>query len=744
MEALVQKFLEIVADFHHISNDEAAKMINKCMNMVSIQLNLDLNIVHKQFYSETFLNNCLYGKCSEIDLAQCRKACHCVVFNGVCVSKRVKDYMLINKDPYKYAKTLSTVELEKLTKLVSYLHYNYGVGGLTDNSFDALQYNLNKRLKLKGKKYEKIGAEPVDKIRVELPFPMPSLNKIKPDTKECESFLNRIPRSGLVWSLKLDGISGLVVYNEGTIEGIYTRGNGEIGGDVTYLKDYIKFPNVSGNLVVRGEFILPRKTWEEKYKNGYYSNAGSFVRGNINQGYITPGLVDIYFVAYDILNNYNVDYLNRLRLLELENFNTVEFGYWENPLTFDIISTYIEKRETSLYNIDGMVLGYNVLNEVAVLENPENKVAFKMLLEEQIRHTNVINVDWNLSRYGKYIPVVVFEAVYVDDVRLTRATAHNAQHIKDWNMGVGTEIKVVRSGDVIPQVKDVVINEDIDAIFPDDTYSWYWKRKHILVEEIDSNPKVQIKRIYHFFSTLGVPRLGEKTAEKLWNAGMKEPEMITNAKVEDFLQIKGFGKKSSQTLYDNIRHKMQITPIDRYIIASTTLDLGIGRKLIKTLIGTFPDIIEENYDEEEIKLRLKSKKIAGIGPKRIENISKNIPKFRTFIMSLNNEYIQQAIKYNKQIRDEIAVKGYNVNIQDKIFVLTGFMHRVDYELEDYIYLNKGDIVTTVTSSTSAVIAATLSNITPKMREAVKLKVPVYSLVEFIDKFNINYKKAEIE
>ena len=90
-------------------------------------------------------------------------------------------------------------------------------------------------------------------------------------------YLAKAKDHGMVWSGKLDGVSGMIVFKGGKIENIYTRGDGEIGGDVTYLKDYITFPESTYNyFVVRGEFVLSKKVWAEKYK-GSYANARSFV-----------------------------------------------------------------------------------------------------------------------------------------------------------------------------------------------------------------------------------------------------------------------------------------------------------------------------------------------------------------------------------------------------------------------------------------------------------------------------------
>ena len=114
-----------------------------------------------------------------------------------------------------------------------------------------------------------------------------------------------------------------------------------------------------------------------------------------------------------------------------------------------------------------------------------------MTLEEQLRKTRAINVDWNITRYGRYFPVAIFESVYIDGVRIHRASAHNAAHVLDWRLGKGTEMVVTRSGDVIPTIKDVTVNEKIQPILPGDKYKWFWSDsgKDILLDDIENNPR---------------------------------------------------------------------------------------------------------------------------------------------------------------------------------------------------------------------------------------------------------------
>jgi len=380
--------------------------------------------------------------------------------------------------------------------------------------------------------------------------------------------------------------------------------------------------------------------------------------------------------------------------------------------------------------------------------NPNYKVAFKMLLEEQIRKSKVINVDWNISRYGRYVPVAVYESVYIDGTRLHRATCHNASHVRDWSMGKGTQITIVRSGDVIPAIKDVVVDNSINPIFPPDSssggYDWHWdlqKQKDIYLNDIESNKQVQIARNLHFFQTIGVAKLGEKTIEKLWLDKKKTAESIIKMKKQDLLEIKGIGDKTATTIFTNIHNALKTTSIDRLVSATTTaLCKGLGRKLIKVIVRTIPNIF--SLDETEIINHLKNNKIKGIGPKRIKTVAECIPFLKTYLYNLDSNDIQENLDNYVKKMTILKIKGYDKKIQYKNFVFSGFMGDPPREFEDYIYDNFGDISSTVTSGTEAVIVANVTTISKKMTDAANLKVLVYTVEEFSDKFGITLKNKD--
>ena len=126
-----------------------------------------------------------------------------------------------------------------------------------------------------------------------------SMDKIKPDTGAMERWKAKYPGNKVI-SGKLDGVSGLYSTEGGTPK-LYTRGNGKIGQDISHIIPFLRLPMIE-NITIRGEFIIKRDTFEEKYE-GTAANARSFVSGTINLK--TPDYTkyaDIDFVAYEVIN----------------------------------------------------------------------------------------------------------------------------------------------------------------------------------------------------------------------------------------------------------------------------------------------------------------------------------------------------------------------------------------------------------------------------------------------------------
>ncbi len=634
----------------------------------------------------------------------------------------------LNKNPDRIAIKLTTKQLEDSIEAANILYYN-GISTLKDYAYDTLVYYLQKKYKAKNKRLERIGAIPNEKIRSKLPEYMPSLNKIK-----VHNLLNHLEKD-LVWSLKLDGVSGMVIYKDGEVDKVFLRGDGIIGGDISFIKSKIKFPKITTtqykNITIRGEFIMSKEDFEQYSTT--YSNPRNFVSGALNSLYESD-LSHISYVAFDIVSlgsEIIPKPLNTFKILESLDFSVVKYGIFEDPTAFDIIQLYKTEYEEYKYNIDGIVLSKNQTRNVPQsLHNPEDTVAFKMNLIEQIRDSKILNISWQISRHGRIIPVAEFEPVFIEGVRIHRATAHNAYtSVKKWKLGVGTPIKVTRSGGVIPQIVEVLTDENIEPIMPNIKYTWMWKGRDILLEDPESCPEVHIKRQIYFFETLTIPGIRDGMIRRMWENKLDKLEDIIKADPVRFKKVRGIGAKKSEKFVKDIKFGISHARMYRLMMASCCFEKGMGKTFMRLISTEIPDAICSDNIEE---LKKKLIKLKGIGAKRSIMFTSGLGKFKEFITNfneINNNNIERI--------NIIKQQGYNKDIIEKNFVFTNLD---DDDLEDYIMDHKGSIGKSVTKKTNAVICGNLLSFTTKMEKAIELGIKIYTKDEFILKYNIENVK----
>ena len=208
--------------------------------------------------------------------------------------KKISKYS--DNDLQKYFNTEKLDTLHKLKLYLDDIYYNTGQdSGLKDYQYDMLKETLDKR---DPDYVVPVGARIREgENRVKLPYWLGSMDKFKPNSEqEIKRWLLDNKASQYNIEYKLDGVSCLLISTGGKIK-LYTRGDGIVGADISYLAQYFKtIPKLSKDIAVRGELIMPVKTFTNKYSDEY-ANPRNMVAGRVNAKEIRPGLSDIDFIA---------------------------------------------------------------------------------------------------------------------------------------------------------------------------------------------------------------------------------------------------------------------------------------------------------------------------------------------------------------------------------------------------------------------------------------------------------------
>jgi DNA ligase (NAD+) len=316
-----------------------------------------------------------------------------------------------------------------------------------------------------------------------------------------------------------------------------------------YMARYFTFNTIftftkNKNIVIRGEFIIPKEVFEEKYKTRF-ANPRNMVAGIINHKTINEAINDVHFVAYEVIKP-ELTPSEQMNYLSTINVERVLYIY-ADMLTNEILSNLlVDWRSNYMYEIDGIIVTDD-RSYPRISGNPEHAFAFKMVLSDQVAEALVVDVLWTPSKDGYLKPRVRIEPIHLGGVRIEYATGFNGAFILDNKIGVGATIKLIRSGDVIPHIVDVIVSAP-EAKMPDLAYKWNESHIDIMLENISSDPIVRIKNITGFFKGIEVEGLSSGNITRIVDAGYNSVPKIINMSVQDLLDIEGFKEKMANKI----------------------------------------------------------------------------------------------------------------------------------------------------------------------------------------------------
>jgi DNA ligase (NAD+) len=612
-----------------------------------------------------------------------------------------------------YLKNTPIKKLHTLKLKLDELYYNQGTSPVSDDLYDMLKDFL---VKNDSSYVPPVGAKLRDTDnRVALPYWLGSADKITPkDTDDIDRWL--IANNGSYLAMdKLDGVSCLLII-ENEIVKLYTRGDGKIGADISYLASYLNIPKVS-DISVRGELIMSKKAFEPYKASGQYKNARNMVAGMIGAKTARAGLKDIDFVTYEIVGDSMEKPLSQLKKLKKLGFTVVKHEPIHVITMENLERVYRRFREESKYDIDGLIVQNNTPYDRNISGNPEYMFAFKMLLDDSIHNAVIKSIEWNVSKWGQLKPVVIIEPIELNDITIQRATAHNAKYVVDNLLGPGAIIKVTRSNEVIPYIVEVVKHAKT-AQLPTCPYTWDKNGVNMITAENDST--ICVKLISGFFAKLNIKHVSEATVRKMYDNGLNNLIKIVSASKERLLQVPEFQEKSAERIYTNIREGLQNVKLSQLLGASGVFGFGIGRKRMDALLLDIPDLltIYKKYNKKDLIDLIMG--VEGFSYIMAEKVAVNL-KYADSLVQKLSEYV--TLQSEKRVGNDMIGHKY---------VMTGFR---DKKLEEDIASRGGKVVSTVSKNTTAVIVNMKSDkLTGKLKKADDLGIPIYEKERFISQF----------
>ncbi|MBO4835346.1 MAG: NAD-dependent DNA ligase LigA [Lachnospiraceae bacterium] len=578
--------------------------------------------------------------------------------------------------------------------------------------------------------------------------PMLSLDKTK-DPEALASFLG--DQKGIL-SWKLDGLTIVLTYENGTLLKAVTRGNGEIGEVVTAnAKQFENVPlNISypGTLVLRGEAVIRYKDFEKINEeitdlSAKYKNPRNLCSGSVRQ--LDPGVTAKRHVRLYV---FSLEGAGDGETLPIADANSNEEGFkWLKSLGFDVVPYKIVTKDTVVDAVqeyakeildfeipsDGLVL---LMDDIAygkslgrTAKYPRNAIAFKW--KDEIAQTTLLEVEWSPSRTGLINPIAVFEPVELEGTTVSRASLHNLSIIEGLKLGIGDTITVYKANMIIPQIaenltgkNDLVFTKTCPACGSDTVIHDENGVKTLLCPNPDC-PAKKIKTFADFVSrnAMNIEGISEETLEKFIGHGFisefADIYKLSRHK-DEITSMMGFGEKS----YDNI---MKSVDHSRHTTCARVLNalgiIGIGQanaKLISRYYkNDFSRIREASYEELIT--------IDQIGDVLAQSIT-------GYFSDEKNKMIVDDLLAEIIFEEEDS--GNSEKLAGLTFVITGSLKHYENRdaLKAEIENQGGKVAGSVSSKTSFLINNDIFSNSSKNKTAKSLGIPIITEEEYMEQF----------
>lgn len=588
--------------------------------------------------------------------------------------------------------------------------------------------------------YEVVSALPKERHEK----PMLSLNKTK-SVEELADWLGG--QTGLL-SWKMDGLTIVLTYQNGTLVKAVTRGNGEIGEVITAnAKAFVNVPlNISyqGELILRGEAIIRYSDFEKINEqiedvDAKYKNPRNLCSGSVRQlnSEITAQR-HVHFYAFSLVKADGIDFKNsrkeQFEWLKTQGFEVVEYHEVTQETLPETVKMYSEAIAENDTPSDGLVLLYDDIAYGQSLGRtakfPRDSIAFKWA--DEIQETKLLYIEWSASRTGLINPVAVFEPVELEGTTVSRASVHNISIMETLELGAGDRITVYKANMIIPQIADNLTRSgvrDIPEVCPVCGGQTEVRQINDVKSLYCTNPDCQAKKIKSFTlftsrDALNIAGLSEATLEKFIGVGMIHEYadiFHMDRHQEEIVEMDGFGQKS----YDNLitaAEKASHTTLPRMVYGLGVA--GIGLANAKMICRHFKNDFEamRHATVEELV------EIDGIG----EVLAQAWTAF--FSDGKNNAIVDHLLEeLTFEAEDEESGEGADEAFAGMNFVITGSLEHFKNrkELQELIERRGGKVTGSVTSKTNYLINNDVASSSSKNKKARELGVPILSEEEFL-------------
>ena len=594
---------------------------------------------------------------------------------------------------------------------------------------------------------QNVGYEVVSELPKEKhPSPMLSLDK----TKEVEALVSWLGDKEGLLSWKMDGLTVVLTYENGTLSKAVTRGNGEIGEVITpNAKTFVNIPsniNYKGKLTIRGEAIITYSEFEKINASiddvdARYKNPRNLCSGSVRQlnSKITAER-HVKFYAFSMVESEDPElnarvgntFSGRFDYLTDLGFEVVEYKKVQAGNLPDTVKWFSEQIPKNDFPTDGLVLSFEDIAYGRSLGTtakfPRNAIAFKWRDEEA--ETTLREIEWSPSRTGLINPVAIFDTVDLEGTDVTRASLHNISYIEDMELGIGDRIKVYKANMIIPQISENLTKSG--GIVPPDSCPACGGETRIKNENDTKtlcciNPDCPAKNIKLFSlfvsrNAMNIDGMSEATIERFIGEGflhgLSDIYHLKEHK-DEIVVLDGFGEKSYVNLTEAIEKSRKAD------MAAFLYGLGIpgfGVANAKLIVKAYKSDMEAiiNAKEEDLV--------------EIDQVGDVLA--RDFVAYFRDEKkLAEVRKLLDEIEFVIEENTLEQDLDGMTFVITGSLETypnrdaLKKEIED----RGGKVAGSVSAKTTCLINNDINSSSSKNKKAKSLGIPIINEEMFKNK-----------
>ena len=636
-------------------------------------------------------------------------------------------------------------KLERMKELVATLtaaskaYYQQNESPLTDFAYDKLydelvQLEAETGTILSQSPTQQVGYQVLEGLtKVRHAKRMLSLDKTK-EVSRLEEWLG--DKTGIL-SWKLDGLTIVLRYENGTLAQAVTRGNGEVGEDITHnAKVFSNLPlqiPFLGELVLRGEGIIPFGEFErinealpdeEKYKNprnlcsGTVRQLNSEIAAERNVRFYTFTLVSA--AGADLPDEKD----KQLAWLASLGFPVVEHRLVTAQTVAEAVRDFEAKIPQNDFASDGLVLTFQSASYGASLGEtskfPKDSIAFKW--KDETAQTTLLEMDWSTSRTGLINPVAVFSPVELEGTTVNRASVHNVSICKELQLGIGDQLLVYKANMIIPQIAENLTrsgNLSIPTHCPvcgGETEIRALKDGEALYCTNPNCHAQRVKSLSHFASrdAMNIEGLSEETIKKFVEQGFVETYVDLfhlEPHGEAIMAMEGFGEKSWTKLQGAMEKAKQV-PMANFLYALGINHVGLSNAKLLCQAADFQMETIQTMTEEALQA------IDGFGAV----IAHSVHSY--FADERNQALLQEALSFLHLQKPETSAQSQKLSGMS--FVVTGDVHLFQNrkELQAKIESLGGKVTGSVTGKTVCLINNDILSTSGKNKKAKELGVPI--------------------